>query len=131
MRAAPILVLAVILSAAGCRSRTDQVAHETEALTSLRATAAFVADSWLAGTASARYAGVALARVLQLARAAQAELGRSPDELAAPAEAALSTAAEELAQTVARLAVDVRQGDLAGARRDRQQLDRVTFGGRP
>jgi hypothetical protein len=105
--------------AVGCSTADTRLDQHQEKVRSLRATAAFVADSWLAGKVSGVYAGTSLERAEALLDKERSELATTAQDLADSRGALLSERAERLARVLATTIEDVRRGDRNAVR---QQL---------
>ena len=112
-----VIGICLSIAIAACRSHEQQIADQQQALTSLRATARFVADAWLSGSVSAAYARTGIAAAQRLLDQQRASLAASPDLLADPTAAALSGAEEQLARSLAALWQAIDEGDAAAARK--------------
>jgi hypothetical protein len=117
--------IGVILLTAACGGAEQLLSDQEKALTSLRATAATIGDSWLMGRVSGQYARTALDRTLQLLEQQRAELAASPDVVAESRGAMLSDAQHQLARSAAALRRAIEVGDSAEVRRQLSELPRA------
>lgn len=93
-----------------------------EKLESLGASTAAIAEAWLDGAASGRYARTAFEQTYQLVEQERTALARKPAALADSRGARLSEAAERLSRLLAVMIRDVEQGDPSALRHHVSQI---------
>jgi hypothetical protein len=109
--------IGVILLTAACGGAEQLLSDQEKALTSLRATAATVGDSWLMGRIPTRYARTALDRTIQLLEQQRAELIAAPEVLADDRGSILSDKLQRLARAIVALRRAIVAGDSAAVHR--------------
>ncbi len=114
--------IAVILLTAACGGAEQLLSDQEKALTSLRATAATVGDSWLTGRISTRYARTALDRTIQLLEQQRAELVAAPEVLADDRGSILTDKLQRLARAIVALRRGIDAGDSSDVRRTLSEL---------
>jgi hypothetical protein len=109
------VVLAAALFAA-CSSPERQLSQHREKLTSLATSARGVADAWLTGRVTTRYACTAWSQIFVLVERERRSLGEAPSLQAMPAGADLAREATRLSAALAALIEQAKRGDAASVR---------------
>lgn len=124
------IVLAIALACSAC-SRTDQkLEQQRDALKSLAASTAAIADAWLAGSTSGTFTTTALEQLFLLLEKQRQALAAAPNQLVDQRAAELSQAAEALARLLAVMMHDVQAADARAVREHLSTLRTIGPGSR-
>ena len=115
-------LVAASFALSACSGQEHALAQHQEKLESLGATTRAIAEAWLDGAASGRYARTAFEQTYQLVEQERTALARTPAALADPHGAHLSESAERLSRLLAVLIHDVEQGDASALRQHVSQI---------
>jgi hypothetical protein len=124
-RRAVLALLAVMLLGGACRSQDQILAEHEKQLTSLRATAIALGESWLSRTTPSAYTRTALQRTNQLLSADRARLAETPELLATSKGARVAELEDRLSREVAAVWSAVDRGDRAAAERSVRNMSSV------
>jgi hypothetical protein len=121
--AATLVIAALAVGQAACRSEQRELDDAEKAIVSLRASASAIARAWLSGDVSGIYAQTALEATTLLIDKQRHALSASPKLLTNPKGVALSQQAERLSRAVATIWKAVGGRDVATARREVAAID--------
>jgi hypothetical protein len=109
------------MTTGGCSRPHDILTHRKK-VDSIQSSISSVADAWLAGDISSRFAAAAFERTFILIEQERSAMAASPDALADPPVAALVTRLESLSREVAMLTQDVTTRDYTAMRLHRSRV---------
>jgi len=107
----------VLLGVNACASAGSELQQHQRKLQSLATGARLIGADWLSGALSSRFTVTALERTYELVEEERPSLAANPQAVAHGPAGELADLASREAQTVARLAGDVRQQDRASVER--------------
>ena len=117
-----VSVLAAALCGGGCGGSEQTLSAHRQTLISSSATATMIADAWLSGTVTARYARTGFEAAARLLAERQTALASDLPLLATREGAAVSDGEERVARIVASMADAISRADSAAVRRDLEAL---------